>query len=79
MSVATKTTPQITALLCRRLQEIARNEELIAADEAASTPYWAPCPDSAVGHRAAARALREEIRRLENGVALPHAEDASAA
>jgi hypothetical protein len=65
MSVASEYTPQITSMLCQRLHELARNEELAAAEEAAHTPYWAPFPDSVVGHRAAARALRDEIQRLE--------------
>lgn len=30
--------------LCRELAAMARREDDLAADEAARTPYWAPCP-----------------------------------
>lgn len=46
------------------LLELARREDEMAAREAATTPYWAPCPDSVVGRRAAASALRAEADRL---------------
>ena len=42
------------------LLKLARTQEQIACDEAAATPYWAPCPSSVLGHRAAAAALRAE-------------------
>lgn len=61
-------TPQITSLVCQRLQELARHEETVAADEAARTPYWAHRPASAIGHSQAARVLREEIDRLERAL-----------
>lgn len=51
--------------LCRELAAMARREDDLAADEAARTPYWAPCPATVEGHRAAARALRNELVRLE--------------
>jgi hypothetical protein len=42
------------------LLKLARTQEDIACNEAAATPYWAPCPSSVLGHRAAAAALRAE-------------------
>jgi hypothetical protein len=46
--------------LRRLLLQLARHEDDLAAREAAAQPYWAPCPSSALGHRAAATALRAE-------------------
>jgi hypothetical protein len=40
------------------LLDLARREDDLAAAEALGTPYWRPCPESVVGHRAAAKALR---------------------
>lgn len=37
---------------------LARMEDELANTEAAQLPYWAPCPESVTGHRAAAQALR---------------------
>lgn len=51
--------------LLSKLHQIARREDQAAANEAAGTPYWAAYSESVVAHRAAARALREEISRLE--------------
>src|SRR5439155_23421751 len=46
------------------LLELARREDDLAAREAASLPYWSPCPPSIAGHRAAAVALRCEADQL---------------
>lgn len=42
------------------LLELARREDDLAAREAATIPYWAPCPESVVGRRMAAIVLRAE-------------------
>jgi hypothetical protein len=56
---------EIMAVVLRReLLRLAAIEESLATAEAARVPYWAPCPDSVSGHRAAARALREDAERL---------------
>lgn len=57
--------PELVAALCRELARLAAREEEAAATEAARIPYWAPCPPSVQGHRAAARALRSDVARLE--------------
>ena len=46
------------------LLNLARHQDNMAADQAASTPYWAPCPPSVLGHRSAAAALRAEADHL---------------
>jgi hypothetical protein len=46
------------------LLDLARREDDLAAREAASTPYWGPCPDSVVGRRSAAAVLRAEADEL---------------
>jgi len=46
------------------LLELARNQENLAADEAASTPYWSPCPSTVLGLRTAAAALRAQADQL---------------
>ena len=46
------------------LLDLARRHDNLAADQAASTPYWAPCPPSVLGHRSAAAALRAEADHL---------------
>lgn len=43
------------------LVALARQQERMAEDEVAATPYWAPCSASVLGHRAAAAALRAEV------------------
>ena len=40
------------------LLRLARVQDEQADRDAARTPYWAPCPESVVGCRAAAHALR---------------------
>jgi hypothetical protein len=47
------------------LFELARHQDELAADEAAATPYWTPCPPSVLGHRSAANALRAEAELLQ--------------
>jgi hypothetical protein len=50
--------------LRQSLLALARIEEELANREAARVPYWAPCPASVQGHRAAAQALRARADRL---------------
>ncbi|TCJ30603.1 hypothetical protein [Nocardioides jejuensis] len=62
-----KTTPidSRTAIHVRSLLlQLARDEDEIAADEAATTPYWEPVPASVAGHREAALALRAQADEL---------------
>lgn len=54
--------PLHTALR-RELLRLAAQLDEMAALEAARSPYWAPCPDSVVGHREAARVLRDDADR----------------
>jgi hypothetical protein len=51
--------------LRRLLFDLAKAEENRAADEAATIPYWRPCPPSVLGHRLAAEALRTSAEALE--------------
>lgn len=46
------------------LLQLADAQERIAAEEAALVPYWKPCPQSVIGARAAARALRASAERM---------------
>ncbi len=55
---------EVAAAVRQELLRLARLEDQLAADEAATVPYWAPCPTSVVGHRAAAQALRQEADQL---------------
>lgn len=59
-------TSDLIDALTHALLELARREDDLAAAEAASVPYWAPCPPSVYGHRAAAEALRGEAASLTN-------------
>jgi len=54
----------VAATLRQELLRLAAFEENLAAAEAAKVPYWSPCPATVAGHRAAARALREDADRL---------------
>jgi len=54
----------VAATLRQELLRLAAFEENLAATEAAKVPYWSPCPATVAGHRAAARALREDADRL---------------
>jgi len=56
---------ELITALCRELVALAKHEDDLAAAEAALTPYWSPCPPTVLGHRAAARALREDLDRFE--------------
>ena len=46
------------------LLELARHQDDLAANEAAATPYWAPCSPSVLGRRSAAALLRAEADHL---------------
>jgi len=59
----TRMAPETAAALRRELLALARAEDDRAAADAARVPYWAPCPASVEGHRAAARALRADAER----------------
>lgn len=54
----------VTSELRSVLLELARRQDDLAADEAAATPYWAPCPASVLGRRSAAAVLRAEADQL---------------
>ena len=56
--------PTIAPILRARLLILARRQDEMAADEAASTPYWKPQPATVHGRRRAADALRAEADRL---------------
>lgn len=60
---------EVTIVVRRELLRLAGLEEELAAEQAAQVPYWAPVPPSVTGHRAAARALREDADRLLPGAA----------
>jgi hypothetical protein len=61
----TNTTDTVTATRLRSLLlQLARHQEDLAANELAATPYWAPTPNTVVGHRTAALALRAEADLL---------------
>ncbi|HJQ04613.1 MAG TPA: hypothetical protein VJ872_04175 [Nocardioides sp.] len=51
------------------LVDLAGTEEALAHSEAAAVPYWAPTPESVVGHRLAAVALRARAEALGAGAA----------
>lgn len=55
---------EVIAVLRRELLHLARLEDEVAAKQAAQVPYWTPIPASVDGHRAAARALREDADTL---------------
>lgn len=57
---------EVMTALCRELVHLAKLEEERAAAEAAVVPYWGACPPSVLAHRAAARVLRADARRLES-------------
>lgn len=63
--MASNRSSELVAEICRALTQLALSEDDVAAAEACRTPYWAPCPASIAGHRAAARVLRSEAHRLE--------------
>jgi hypothetical protein len=49
---------QAITMVRRTLLTLARQEDLLAADEAATVPYWMPRSPDVAAHRAAARVLR---------------------
>jgi len=55
---------RVAFALRRELLRLATLEDDLAACEAAQLPYWSPFPASVAGHRAAARALREDADRF---------------
>jgi hypothetical protein len=57
----------VAAVLRSRLLELARRQDELAAQEAATTPYWKPQPSSVHGHRSAADVLRTEADQLLGG------------
>ena len=66
MTTTVDTTVEITmaGVLRSRLLELARRQDELAAQEAATTPYWKPQPSTVHGHRSAADALRAEADQL---------------
>jgi hypothetical protein len=58
------TASTMTSELRSVLLALARRQDDLAADEAAATPYWAPCPSSVLGRRSAAAVLRAEADYL---------------
>lgn len=69
MNTQTNSKPLLLALR-RELQNLARLEEDRAANEAATVPYWAPCPASVQGRRLAAAALRADADALIRGLSV---------
>jgi len=61
----TATTTDINVALHRELLRLARAEDDKAANDAATVPYWSPCPPSVHGHRTAAAILRAEADLLD--------------
>lgn len=55
---------EVARALRRLLVALAEEQDLAAAQEAASLPYWKPCPPSLLGTRAAARVLREAAAKV---------------
>jgi hypothetical protein len=64
MSTNPATLTEIYALLV----DLAGTEDSLACQESAAVPYWAPTPESAVGHRLAAIALRARAEALRMGL-----------
>ncbi len=64
MDVLGQLPPNLAAVMRKALLALARTEADLANAEAARVPYWAPCPASVLGHRAAAEALRADADRL---------------
>ena len=58
--MSTTVTASVASALRRELLRLARAEDDRAAAEAAKVPYWAACPPSVLGHRAAAATLRAD-------------------
>lgn len=61
-----------TASAVRRvLLRLASDQEQAAADEAAHVQYWQACPESVIGSRAAAAALRSAAESMQLQFAIP--------
>ena len=56
--------PEVAAAVRRELLRLAYAEDERASREAATVPYWEPCPPTVHGHRAAAVALRAGADRI---------------
>jgi hypothetical protein len=63
-STATATTPDTATAVRRELLRLAREEEDMAAAEAAAVPYWSRCPATVQGHRLASAILRADADRF---------------
>lgn len=63
--------PEVAATLRSIIFGLAAEEEAAAASEAAQVPYWCSCPESVIGHRAAAKALRLAAESIHLPFALP--------
>ena len=57
-------TDETTRKLYSILIQFAKGQDELAANEAAATRYWAPCPPTVLGHRTAATLLRAEADLL---------------
>ena len=55
----------------RELRLLAKHEQDQAAEDAARTQYWLPCPTSVLAHRGAASALLSDAMRLEAAARRP--------
>jgi hypothetical protein len=64
---AAPTHADLRRALAQELLGLASQHDASAAAEAARVPYWAPCPSTVAGHRAAAALLREDAERLALG------------
>jgi hypothetical protein len=60
MNAFPDTSADIKSALRQELLRLARFEENRASAEAATVPYWSPCPPSVEGHRMAAAVLRAD-------------------
>ena len=56
---------EVAHVVRRILLRLASDQEQAAADEAAHIQYWQACPDSVVGCRAAAQALRSVAESMQ--------------
>jgi len=56
--------PEVLQALRLELFRLARLEDQRACEEASKVPYWAHCPESVTGHRAAARLLHAQALAL---------------
>ena len=59
-TIDTGTAARLRALLL----QMAYDEDAIACDESAATPYWETTPTSVLGHRSAAHVLRTQADLL---------------